>query len=147
LPVDTKRNKTALLKLFSTDYGLILNKVEEQGLITSREYTNLKSISKEDVEGHVVGLLDKIMGKGENTRQDFLKLLETDEDIKATYPDLKNILLNNICRRKRVQQCSGDMSLGTCTVWYRNDCIQYSTHARAQNWKNIPCAQVCVGLG
>uniref|UniRef100_A0A3Q3N4G9 CARD domain-containing protein n=1 Tax=Mastacembelus armatus TaxID=205130 RepID=A0A3Q3N4G9_9TELE len=125
--VDVKRPHqllwVSLLKLFCTDYGLILNKVQEKGLITSREYTNLKSINKEDVEGHVVGLLDKIMGKGENTCQDFLKLLETDKDIKATYPDLKNI---------RVQQCSGDMSLGTCRIWYRNDCIQYSTHTSPQ---------------
>uniref|UniRef100_A0A3B3BVW2 Caspase-8 n=1 Tax=Oryzias melastigma TaxID=30732 RepID=A0A3B3BVW2_ORYME len=82
-------NKTAILSTLCVDQRLILNKVHEKNLITSREYNNLKSINKEDVEGHVVELLDKILNKGETTCQHFLNILQTDEDIKATFPELK----------------------------------------------------------
>lgn len=92
-----RRNKTAIQTTLCADHRLILNKVHENNLITGREYNNLKSINKEDVEGHVVELVDKIMYKGEDSCQVFLNLLQTDEDIKATYPELKNIQLNDIC--------------------------------------------------
>ncbi|XP_034744705.1 caspase-8-like [Etheostoma cragini] len=89
-----RRNKTAIQTTLCGDYRLILNKVHENELITKREYNNLKSINKEDVEGHVIELVDKIMNKGENTCKAFLDLLQTDEGIKTTYPELKNIQLN-----------------------------------------------------
>ncbi len=79
----------------SADRRLILNKVHERRLLTAREYNNLKSINKEDEEGHVIELVDKIMNKGEDTCQAFLNLLQTDEDIKMTYPELENIQLND----------------------------------------------------
>lgn len=87
-------NKTVIQSTLCGDHRLILNKVHEKGLITKREYTNLKSINKEDVEGHIVELVDKIMNKGEDSCRDFLHLLRTDEDIKMTYPELKSIQLN-----------------------------------------------------
>ncbi|XP_069020629.1 caspase-8-like [Embiotoca jacksoni] len=89
-----KRNKTAIQTALSGDYRLILNKVQENNLITTREYNNLKSINKQDVEGHVVELVDKIMNKGEDTCEAFLDLLQTDE-VQATYPELRNIHLND----------------------------------------------------
>ncbi|KAM6990021.1 caspase-8-like [Tautogolabrus adspersus] len=89
-----RRNKTFIQMTLCGDYTLILTKVHEKDLITRREYTNLKSINKENVEGHVVELVDKIMNKGEESCQAFLHLLQTDEDIKTTYPELKNIQLN-----------------------------------------------------
>ena len=90
---DTLRNnKTAIQATLSGDQKLILNKVYEKKLITKREYNNLKSINKEDAEGHVIELVDKMMNKGEETCQDFLNLLQTDDDIKDTYPELENIL-------------------------------------------------------
>lgn len=92
-----RRNKTAIQTTLCGDHRLILNKVHEKKLITTREYNNLKSINKEDVEGHVVELVDKIMNKGEDTCNAFLKLLQTDEDIKTTYPELENIHLNKTC--------------------------------------------------
>ncbi|XP_078120751.1 caspase-8-like [Sander vitreus] len=92
-----RRNKTAIQTTLCGDHRLILNKVHEKKLITTREYNNLKSINKEDVEGHVVELVDKIMNKGEDTCNAFLKLLQADEDIKTTYPELKNIHLNKTC--------------------------------------------------
>uniref|UniRef100_A0A8C6UD58 Caspase-8 n=1 Tax=Neogobius melanostomus TaxID=47308 RepID=A0A8C6UD58_9GOBI len=90
----SKRNKTALLDILSVDRRRILQKVQEHNLITNREYRNLNGIYKEDEEGHIVELLDKIMGKGDETCQHFLDLLETD-DIKGTYPELKSLQLRH----------------------------------------------------
>ncbi|XP_028449946.1 caspase-3 isoform X2 [Perca flavescens] len=104
-----RRNKTAIQATLCGDHRLILNKVHEKNLITMREYNNLKSINKEDVEGHVVELVDKIMNKDEDTCKAFLDLLQTDEDIKTTYPELKNIKLNESClliTPTPVQECA-----------------------------------------
>lgn len=98
-----RKNKTVLHKSLCGDYGLILTKVHEEELITDRDYNNLKSINKETVEGHVINMVDKILDKGEDTCKAFLNLLETDDDIKATFPTLKNMFTNS---RKRVQAIS-----------------------------------------
>lgn len=103
-----RRNKTAIQSTLGADYKLILSKVCEKNLITKREYNNLKSINNLDVEGHVTELVDKMMNKGEDTCQRFLNLLQTDEDIKDTYPDLKNILNNSTPLSKPVQASSVD---------------------------------------
>uniref|UniRef100_A0A3Q4H6P6 Caspase-8 n=1 Tax=Neolamprologus brichardi TaxID=32507 RepID=A0A3Q4H6P6_NEOBR len=90
----TSLNKTALQTILSGDYRLILNKVYEKELINQREYNNLKSINREDAEGHVIELVDKIMNKGDDTCRAFLNLLQTDEDIKSTFPQLKDLKRN-----------------------------------------------------
>ncbi|XP_039870051.1 uncharacterized protein LOC120722918 [Simochromis diagramma] len=89
-----RRNKTAIQTILSGDYRLILNKVYEKELINQREYNSLKSIYREDAEGHVIELVDKIMNKGDDTCGAFLNLLQTDEDIKSTFPQLKDLQLN-----------------------------------------------------
>lgn len=93
-----KRNKTQIIDVLCGDHTLILNKTEQKALITKREYNNLKSINKADVGDHVVALVDKIMNKGETTCQNFLDLLQTDEDIKTTFPDLDNVQLGGVLR-------------------------------------------------
>ncbi|KAM4727900.1 caspase-3-like isoform 1-T2 [Anableps anableps] len=105
-----KLKKTQILGVLCGDHKFILNKVQEKKLITSREYNNLKSINKEDVEGHVVELVDKIINKGEKTCQNFLDLLQTDEIIE-TYPDLENIQLGDILPKpvQAISPCCGDM--------------------------------------
>uniref|UniRef100_A0A8C4IIQ7 Caspase-8 n=1 Tax=Dicentrarchus labrax TaxID=13489 RepID=A0A8C4IIQ7_DICLA len=103
-----RRNKTAIQMTLSADRILILNKVHEKDLITRREYINLKSINKEDVEGHVIELVDKIMNKGEDTCQAFLDLLQTDDEIKTTYPELQSLQLNNINFLPKPVQASSD---------------------------------------
>ncbi|KAG8013927.1 Caspase-8 [Nibea albiflora] len=103
-----RRNKTAIQLTLCADYKLILNKVFEKGLITEREYNNLKSINREDVEGHVTELVDKMINKGEGTCQGFLNLLQTDEDIRDTYPNLENIWNDNTPLSKPVQASSVD---------------------------------------
>ncbi|XP_038574566.1 caspase-8-like [Micropterus salmoides] len=111
--IDTvRRNKTVIQEILCGDRRLILNKVRERSLITKREYNNLKSINKEDEEGHVVELVDKIMNKGEDTCQGFLDLLQTDEDIKSTYPELKKIHLKAPCLlSKPIQACSSEINI------------------------------------
>ncbi|KAL3988100.1 5-hydroxytryptamine receptor 3 [Sarotherodon galilaeus] len=89
-----RRNKTAIQTILSGDHRLILNKVYEKELINQREYNSLKSINREDAEGHVIELVDKIMNKGDDTCGAFLNLLQTDEDIKSTFPQLKDLELN-----------------------------------------------------
>lgn len=111
-----KRNKTKLIDVLCMDYPFILNKVQENKLITSREYTNLKSINKEHVAGHVVELVDKIMNKGEETCQNFLELLQTD-DIVETYPGLKSMKLHDVLLKpvQATSPCSGN----------KNACVAY----------------------
>ncbi|KAK2822014.1 hypothetical protein Q5P01_022079 [Channa striata] len=106
-----RTKKTEILDILCGDYTLILNKVEEKKLITRREYNNLKSINREDVYGHVVQLVDKIMNKGEETCTQFLRILQTDEEIKSTFPELENIQLNqNHLLSEPVQASSKDIS-------------------------------------
>ncbi|XP_068427375.1 caspase 20, apoptosis-related cysteine peptidase [Clinocottus analis] len=103
-----RRNKTAIHGILCGDYTFILNKVHERNLITQRDYNNLKSINKEDVEGHVVRLVDKLMDKGEDHCKDFVDLLQSD-DVQQTYPALKRIQLSDTCfLRQPVQACSAN---------------------------------------
>ncbi|KAI9532118.1 hypothetical protein NQZ68_034323 [Dissostichus eleginoides] len=104
-----RRNKTSIVDNLCADYTLILNKADQNELITQREYKNLKSINQKDKEGHVVELLDKIMDKGEKTCLAFLNVLQTDEEIQKTYPELNNILKKENCPLPYpVQACSVD---------------------------------------
>lgn len=96
-----RRNKTTLQDILSADRKRILDKVFENKLITKREYNNLKDINKETVEGHIINLLDMIMNKGEVTCQAFKHLLQTDEDIKDTFPDLERIQWDNSSRSSK----------------------------------------------
>lgn len=111
-----KRNKTKLIDVLCIDYPFILNKVQENKLITSREYTNLKSINKEHVAGHVVELVDKIMNKGEETCQNFLELLQTD-DIVETYPGLKSMKLHDVLLKPVQATSPGSGNKNACVAY------------------------------
>ncbi|XP_030259609.1 caspase-3-like isoform X2 [Sparus aurata] len=91
---EVRRNKTTLQTILRADHRLILNMVDEKGLLTRREYNNLKSMKGDD-EGLINELLDKIMDKGDDTCRAFLELLQTDEEIKNTFPELKKIQWTN----------------------------------------------------
>uniref|UniRef100_A0A3B3V294 Caspase 20, apoptosis-related cysteine peptidase n=1 Tax=Poecilia latipinna TaxID=48699 RepID=A0A3B3V294_9TELE len=114
-----KRNKTKLIEVLCGDYRFILNKVQEKKLITSREYNNLKSINREDVEehveGHVIELVDKIMNKGEKTCQNFLELLQTD-DVAETYPDLEHIKLHDVLLKPVQVYELNSQPVGLCLI-------------------------------
>ncbi|XP_072220490.1 caspase-3-like [Leuresthes tenuis] len=105
-----KRNKTAIQATLAADRKFILDKVYEKKLITQREYNNLKSINKENDEGHVTELVDKLMNKGEDACQTFLNLLQTDEDIRETYPGLRDIQLNDTTASRLPVQVSSPLS-------------------------------------
>ncbi|CAK6952080.1 caspase-8-like [Scomber scombrus] len=102
-----RSKKTEIVDTLSADRR-IFDKVQQKGLITQREYNNLKNIKGETEEGHVVALVDKIMNKGPDTCQKFLNLLQTDDDIKSTYPALENILTNTCILPTPVQAASSD---------------------------------------
>ncbi|XP_037314188.2 caspase-8-like [Pungitius pungitius] len=105
-----RSKKTAIHEALCADYLLILNKVHEKELITSREYTNLKSIKHGTVEVHVVELVDKLLNKGEDTCKAFLSLLQTDDEIHLTYPTLRRELYGACPLAKPVQDTSVDNS-------------------------------------
>ncbi|KAK5859676.1 hypothetical protein PBY51_021211 [Eleginops maclovinus] len=104
-----RSNKTSIQETLCADYMLILNKAVQNNLITSREYNNLKGINRLNEEGHVVEFVDKVMNKGEETCQAFLTLLQTDDEIQQTYPQLKNMLKKETCLLPySVQACSDE---------------------------------------
>ncbi|XP_026111544.1 caspase-8-like [Carassius auratus] len=80
------QNKTFLLEALSEDPDIILQHVQEAELITLRDYRNLSDIKKR--EEKVIKLLDKIMGRGEETCHQFIDLLRQDL-ILEMYPKLK----------------------------------------------------------
>lgn len=88
-----RQNKLFLINTLQEDPDFILQHVQQDELITDREYRLLKDDQqrkgREDV---VIALLDKLMGKGEETCKIFIKLLERDEVLK-TFPNLKKYLL------------------------------------------------------
>lgn len=85
-----RQNKCFLIDTLQEDPDFILQHVQQDELITDREYRHFKDDHqrkrREDV---VIALLDKLMGKGEETCKKFIKLLEQD-DLLKTFPNLKN---------------------------------------------------------
>ncbi|XP_017275809.1 caspase-8-like [Kryptolebias marmoratus] len=158
-----RRNKTRILQGLCADYSLILNKAQETNLITSREYNNLKSISNKDVEGHVVELVDKIMNKGENTSKAFLDLLQTDEEIKTTFPELRHACLlptpvqasSPYCgdmvqeskrQKKDEAYALGSQPVGLCVI-INNENFTFSSLRRGTNKDAQSLAEVFSWLG
>ena len=111
-----RSKKTEIIDTLSGDRR-IFDKVQEGGVLTLREYRNVTNINRETEEGHVIALVDKIMNKGEGTCQKFLNLLQTDDDIKSTYPALENILTNTCILPTPVQAASSD-NLGMLTHYF-----------------------------
>ncbi|XP_033971578.1 caspase-8-like [Trematomus bernacchii] len=88
-----RRNKTSIVDTLGADHTLILNKAKQNKLITQHDHKTLRT------EQNVEALVDKIMKKGEENCQLFLNLLQTDE-IQETYPELKNILEDELYELK-----------------------------------------------
>ncbi|XP_016342160.1 caspase-8-like [Sinocyclocheilus anshuiensis] len=82
-----RQNKTFLLETLSEDPEIILQHVQQANLVTQRDYRNLSDITKR--EEKVINLLDKLMGKGEDTCRQFIDLLRQD-CILASFPKLKD---------------------------------------------------------
>uniref|UniRef100_A0A3Q3WWQ6 Caspase-8 n=1 Tax=Mola mola TaxID=94237 RepID=A0A3Q3WWQ6_MOLML len=128
-------------------YGLILNKIDEKKLITRREYNNLKSIVGEDVWGYVVALLDKLLNKGDDTCRAFLDLLQTDDDIKCTFPELRNLQMSNTSLlTKPVQYLLNSQPTGLCVI-INNETFIYEKKRTGTNKDAGVLAEVFSWLG
>ncbi|KAK7155025.1 hypothetical protein R3I93_009848 [Phoxinus phoxinus] len=79
-------HKVFLIETLSVDAGHILQAVHQASLITQRDYMNLKDISER--EKTVIDLIDKLMGKGEETCRKFIDLLRGNIILDA-FPTLK----------------------------------------------------------
>ncbi|XP_077055492.1 caspase 20, apoptosis-related cysteine peptidase isoform X2 [Siphateles boraxobius] len=79
--------KVFLIETLSEEAEFILQHVHQANLITLREYKNLTDISER--EKRVINLLDKLMGKGEETCRNFIDLLRNDSILEIC-PTLKD---------------------------------------------------------
>lgn len=81
------QNKVFLLETLSVEAEIILQHVHQAEIITPRDYRNLSDIPQR--EKRVIDLLDKLMGKGEETCRRFIELLRQDS-ILEIFPELKD---------------------------------------------------------
>ncbi|GCC26893.1 uncharacterized protein [Chiloscyllium punctatum] len=82
---DIRRSKLNLLQWLTNDPDFILQVVQEDGLITQREYQKLKA--ENDPEKRIINLLDIVIGKGSLSCENFIRILQKDK-VKETYPKL-----------------------------------------------------------
>lgn len=82
-----QQNKVFLIDTLTVEAEFILQHVHEAKLITQRDYNNLSDIPKR--EKRVIELLDKLMGKGNETCRQFIDLLRQDS-ILESFPALKD---------------------------------------------------------
>lgn len=81
------RNKVFLIDTLTVEADFILQNVQQAKLITPRDYRNLSDIPER--EKKIINLLDKLMGKGEETCRQFIDLLKQD-CILENFPTLKD---------------------------------------------------------
>ncbi|KAF5897767.1 caspase-8-like, partial [Clarias magur] len=84
-----RKNKVSLIRTLSTDVSFILQYVQQDNIITDREYSELKhkNHTKEDI---VINLLDTLMNKGDETCCKFVDLLKR-EDVQETFPGAQQL--------------------------------------------------------
>ncbi|XP_067314426.1 caspase 20, apoptosis-related cysteine peptidase [Pseudorasbora parva] len=81
------QNKVFLIETLSVESEFILQHVHQAKLIAQREYRNLKDTP--GGEKRAINLLDKLVGKGEETCRQFIDLLKQN-DILENFPKLKD---------------------------------------------------------
>ncbi|KAF7700468.1 apoptosis-associated speck-like protein containing a CARD [Silurus meridionalis] len=84
-----RKNKVFLIDTLSTDSIIVLQHVQNDNIITKRDYNNLNQ-PKDTGEKIIINLLDNVMGKGEETCQKLLKMLEKKE-LQEIFPQLKEL--------------------------------------------------------
>ncbi|KAF5880680.1 caspase-8-like isoform X1, partial [Clarias magur] len=84
-----RKNKVDLISVLSTDANYILQYVQQNEIITKREYSNLNHTNHTQ-ENIVINLLDKVMSKGDTTCHKFVDLLKQ-KDIQETFPGLQEV--------------------------------------------------------
>ncbi|CAI5656759.1 unnamed protein product [Oreochromis niloticus] len=83
-----KEHKVELINCLMWD-RFILQYVDAKGILSLRQYGNLKHTS--NPEQTVTNLIDLLISKGEETCDQFLQILK-DPEVEETYPQLKNII-------------------------------------------------------
>lgn len=79
--------KVFLIDTLSADADFVLQHVQQENIITKREYNNLNH-SNHTRERIVTNLLDKVMNKGDAMCRKFVDLLQR-EEIQTTFPELQ----------------------------------------------------------
>ncbi|KAK9972867.1 hypothetical protein ABG768_023629 [Culter alburnus] len=82
-----QQNKVFLIDTLTVEAEIILQHVQQAKLITQRDYNNLSDIHER--EKRVIDLLDKLMGKGNETCRQFIELLRK-ESVLENFPMLKD---------------------------------------------------------
>ncbi|XP_056314968.1 caspase-8-like [Danio aesculapii] len=70
------KHKVFLIDTLSVEASFILQNVQQAKLITQRDYNNLSDVSERETK--IIKLLDKLMGRGEETCDQFIALLRQD---------------------------------------------------------------------
>lgn len=112
-----RQNKLFLIATLQEDVNFVLQFVQENKLITDREYNHLKDVRRnEGGESTVITLLDKLRGKGEETCKKFTEVLGQ-IDILETFPKLKNHpVLGTDNRFKDTSKLSIDLQQKLCKI-------------------------------
>ncbi|XP_024271953.1 caspase-8-like isoform X1 [Oncorhynchus tshawytscha] len=88
-----REKKTLLTEILSADSSYILQHVQQEEIVTNRDYNNLNIPNQSD-EKTVVNLLDKVMNKGDTKSYELVNLLQKPHIIK-NYPRLEEIFNNH----------------------------------------------------
>ncbi|CAB1326556.1 unnamed protein product [Coregonus sp. 'balchen'] len=86
-------NKTLLTEILSADSSYILQHVQQEKIVTQRDYKNLNIPNQSD-EKTVINLLDKVMNKGDTKCCELVNLLQKPHII-DNYPRLEEIFNNH----------------------------------------------------
>ncbi|KAG7321514.1 hypothetical protein KOW79_014372 [Hemibagrus wyckioides] len=84
-----RKNKVFLIETLSGDASICLQYVQNDNIITKRDYNNLNQPNHTE-EKIIINLLDNLTNKGDETCRKFLKLLEKDE-FQEIFPQLKKL--------------------------------------------------------
>ncbi|KAF4086501.1 hypothetical protein AMELA_G00107220 [Ameiurus melas] len=84
-----RKNKVFLIDTLSTDAIFVLQHVQSNSIINQRDYNKLNQPNHTQ-EMIIINLLDTVMGRGDETCQKLLKLLEKKE-LQENFPQLKNL--------------------------------------------------------
>eukprot|EP00063_Salmo_salar_P021492 XP_013996327.1 PREDICTED: caspase-8-like isoform X2 [Salmo salar] len=88
-----RKNKTLLTEILSEESSFILQHVQQEEIVTNRDYNNLK-IPNQSNEKTVINLLDKVMNKGNTKCCELVNLLQKPHIIKQC-PRLEEIFNNH----------------------------------------------------
>lgn len=96
--------KVFIISTLSADPDCILQHVQQDKIITNRDYKNLNH-SNHTKEKIVTNLLDTVMNKGDAMCHKFVDLLQQ-EEIQDTFPQLKELFIRAPASHKQAERTS-----------------------------------------